>query len=86
MTVERIADLDYLMEVTGIHSRHNFFNSAFSVFEWAIIESHRGRRIASISVNKEEDRHEGEEVILLPAFSDKRTYRALRKIKLDCLG
>lgn len=69
MTAERIADLDCLMEGTNIYSRQDFFNNALSLFEWAITESRRGRRIASISVNEEENSPEMEEVILLPALS-----------------
>ena len=45
---ERVKELDDLVERTGLKTRAQFFNSALSLFEWAIREREAGRIIASV--------------------------------------
>ena len=83
MTVERIADLDRLIEVTEINGRRDIFNNSLFLCEWAITESRRAHCIASIFVNKEKHRHETEEVILLLALFVAAS-SSLRRSKAQC--
>ena len=64
---EQVAELDKLMEETGIRTRKDLFNNALTLFEWAVKAKRAGNIIASIK--------EGEgrfKELLMPALENVR--------------
>ncbi|MGO9261052.1 MAG: hypothetical protein ACLQU1_32800 [Bryobacteraceae bacterium] len=48
LPAEQVAELDRLMEETGIRTRKDLFNNALTLFEWAVKAKRAGNTIASI--------------------------------------
>ena len=62
---EKVKELDDLVERTGFKTRVQLFNSALSLFEWAIREREAGRIVAS--VDESTDRYKE---VVMPGFPD----------------
>ncbi|HME12358.1 MAG TPA: hypothetical protein VKF79_05840 [Candidatus Acidoferrum sp.] len=45
----KAAEIENLMELTGMATRKEFFNNAFTLLKWAIAERTQGNEIAAIS-------------------------------------
>lgn len=48
LSESRLAELKALMEVCGLSTQKELFNSALTLFEWAVNERRAGRNIASL--------------------------------------
>jgi hypothetical protein len=64
---ERVQELDDLVERTGLKTRAHLFNSALTLFEWAIREREAGRIIAA--VDEKTDKYKE---IQMPGFPNKK--------------
>jgi len=64
---EKVKELDDLANRTGLKTRAQLFNSALSLFEWAIREREAGRIIASM--DEKTDKYKE---VLMPGFPDIR--------------
>ncbi len=61
----QIERLNWLMEACALDTRKELFNTALSLFEWAVIEARKGRTVASIDKGA---KHIAE--LAMPALSD----------------
>lgn len=55
--------IEHLVDVCGLSSKKELFNNAIALMKWAVIETQKGRRIASYNVETDEI-----EMVALPAL------------------
>ena len=67
MPPNQAAAFDIMMESCGLEERKDLFNAAMTLFDWAVREVDRGRKIASY-----DEEADSVEVILLPALENTR--------------